>query len=54
MLIHEFVSGNKPVMVLIHGVLTPWQVWMPQIEFYKNQYNVYAVSLNAHTEGDNK
>ena len=50
MLIHEFVSGNKPVMVLIHGVLTPWQVWMPQIEFYKNRYNVYAVSLNAHTE----
>ena len=50
MLIHEFVSGNKPIMVLIHGVLTPWQVWMPQIEFYKNQYNVYAVSLNAHTE----
>ena len=43
------VSGNKPVMVLIHGVLTPWQVWMPQIEFYKNRYNVYAVSLNAHT-----
>ena len=50
MLIHEFVSGNKAVMVLIHGVLTPWQVWMPQIEFYKNRYNVYAVSLNAHTE----
>ena len=50
MLIHDFVSGNKPVMVFIHGVLTPWQVWMPQIEFYKNRYNVYAVSLNAHTE----
>lgn len=50
MLMHEFVSGIKPVMVLIHGVLTPWQVWMPQIEFYKSQYNVYAVSLNAHTE----
>lgn len=50
MLIYEFVSGNKPIMVLIHDVLTPWQVWMPQIEFYKNQYNVYVVSLNAHTE----
>lgn len=31
MIIHEFVEGNKPVMVLIHGILTPWQIWTPQI-----------------------
>ena len=31
MIVHEFVEGKKPVMVLIHGVLTPWQIWMPQI-----------------------
>ncbi len=50
MLINEFISGKKPVMVLIHGVLTPWQIWTPQIEFFKNSYNIYAVALNAHTE----
>ena len=50
MRIHEFVCGNKPVMVLIHGMLTPWQIWGPQIAFYKKAYNVYAVSLNAHNE----
>ena len=33
MLIHDFVSGNKPVMVFIHGVLTPWQVWMPHYTY---------------------
>ena len=37
-------------MVLIHGVLTPWQIWMPQIESFRNEYNIYAVALNAHTE----
>lgn len=41
---------QKPVMVLIHGVLTPWQIWKPQIEFFKNSYTVYVVSLNAHNE----
>lgn len=50
MLVHEFVDGNKPTMVLIHGVLTPWQIWMPQITAFKQKYNIYAVALNAHTE----
>lgn len=50
MLVHEFVDGNKPVMVLIHGVLTPWQIWTPQITAFKQKYNIYAIALNAHTE----
>ncbi len=50
MKIHEFATGNKPVMVLIHGVLTPWKVWMPQIEHFKSNYDVYAIALSAHTE----
>ena len=50
MIIHEFINNKKPVMVLIHGVLTPWQIWKPQIEFFKNSYTVYVVSLNAHNE----
>lgn len=37
-------------MVLIHGVLTPWQIWMPQIEAFKEKYNIYAIALSAHTE----
>lgn len=50
MFMHEFVDGNKPVMVLIHGVLTPWQIWMPQITAFKQNYNIYVIALNAHTE----
>lgn len=50
MIIHEFIDGNRPIMILIHGVLTPWQIWMPQITAFKQKYNIYAVALNAHTE----
>lgn len=50
MVVHEFVDGNKPIMVLVHGVLTPWQVWIPQINSFRERYNIYAVALNAHTE----
>lgn len=50
MLVHEFVEGNKPIMVLVHGVLTPWQVWTPQITAFKEKYNIYTIALNAHTE----
>lgn len=50
MVVHEFINGNKPVMVLVHGVLTPWQVWTPQITSFVEQYNVYAIALDAHIE----
>ena len=50
MQIHKFIEGKKPIMVLIHGILTPWQIWMPQIMAFKEKYNIYAVALNSHTE----
>lgn len=50
MFVHEFVDGNKPTMVLVHGVLTPWQVWTPQINSFRAHYNIYVIALNAHTE----
>ena len=50
MIVHEFVNGNKPCMILIHGVLTPWQIWTPQIDAFIDKYNIYVIALNAHTE----
>lgn len=50
MRIHEFGEKGNPVMVLVHGVLTPWQIWMPQVEAFREKYNVYVVALNAHTQ----
>ena len=31
---HTFGDESKPVILLIHGVLTPWQVWETQIEHF--------------------
>lgn len=52
MQVHEFIDENKPVMVLVHGALTPWQVYTPQINAFKEHYNIYAIALNAHTEDE--
>ena len=50
MKLHEFGTENQPVMVLIHGVLTPWQIWEPQIKAFQDTYHIFAVALSAHTE----
>ncbi len=50
MKLHEFGNANQPVMVLIHGVLTPWQIWKPQIKAFQDTYHIFVVALSAHTE----
>lgn len=50
MKLHEFGIAGKPVMVLIHGVLTPWQIWEPQITAFQNDYHIFVIALSAHTE----
>ena len=45
MLVHEFIDGNKPVMVLVHGFLTPWQVWTPQIDSFRTKFSPAMYSI---------
>lgn len=47
---HSFGNENRPVILLIHGVLTPWQVWEEQIDHFKDNYHVIAPALDAHEE----
>lgn len=47
---HSFGNNNNPVMLLIHGVLTPWQIWNEQIEYFSKNYYVIVVALNGHTD----
>lgn len=47
---HIFGEPSNPVIVLIHGVLTPWQIWREQIEHFREHYHVIAVALDAHEE----
>ena len=48
---HIFGSKDAPKMILIHGVLTPWQIWDEQITHFSEKYHVIVVALNAHVEG---
>ena len=52
MKIHSFGSADAPVMVLIHGMMTPWQVWTDQIERFRQKYFVIVPELDAHTEDE--
>ena len=47
---HEFGDKNNKIMILIHGVLTPWQIWQEQIDFFKEKYFVIVPALDAHVE----
>ena len=40
---HTFGSDKNPPIVLIHGTLTPWQVWEKQIEHFKKKYYVQTI-----------
>lgn len=47
---HTFGDKKNPAIVLIHGVLTPWQIWGEQIEHFKEKYHVIVPALDAHEE----
>lgn len=47
---HIFGSKNTKTMVLIHGVLSPWQAFTPLIEEYSRKYRVLVPALSAHDE----
>lgn len=50
---HVYSKSDAPKIVLIHGTLTPWQVWEEQVKHFRNKYHVTVVALDAHEE-DNK
>ena len=47
---HTFGNPSDPVIVLIHGMLTPWQIWEEAIQHYSKRYCVVVPELDAHTE----
>ena len=47
---YEFGDENNPIMVLIHGVIQPWDSMMEEIEYFRVDYHVYAVELDGHTQ----
>lgn len=47
---YEFGDKDNPIMVLIHGVIQPWDSMMEQIKYFQDDYHIYAVELNGHTQ----
>ena len=47
---HTFGNRNSKSMVLIHGMLTPWQIWEDAAEYFSGEYFVVVPELDAHTE----
>lgn len=47
---HTFGNPANPRIILIHGTLTPWQIWGEQLEHFSEKYHVTAIALDAHEE----
>lgn len=50
MIFHTYGNKENKAVVLIHGMLTPWQIWNAAIEKFRNDYFVVVPELDAHTE----
>ncbi len=47
---HTFGDKSRPAMLLIHGMLTPWQIWQEVAEHFSDEYFVIVPALDAHEE----
>ena len=47
---HEFGNCHRQKMILIHGELTPWQLWKPMIDYFSKDYYVIVPALDGHVE----
>ena len=50
--IHTFGDKNNKAVVLIHGVLTPWQMWQEAIDYFRKNFYVVVPELDAHTQNE--
>ncbi len=48
MRILEYGNINKPVIILIHGFESPYQIWRDYIEHYKERYLIIVPVLPGH------
>ena len=44
---HTSGDPQKPPMLLIHGVLTPWQIWEPVAAHFAADYRIIDVPIKS-------
>ena len=50
MIFHTYGNKENKAVVLMHGMLTPWQIWSYAIEKFSKDYYVVVPELDGHTE----
>ena len=49
---HTVGNESGKVIVLIHGMLNPWQIWQDVADAFSKEYYVVIPELDAHTQGE--
>ena len=49
MIFHTFGDQKNKVILLIHGMLTPWQIWEDVASHFSKDYYVVVPELDGHT-----
>lgn len=52
MIFHTFGDKENKAVILVHGVLCPWQIWTDAIEKFKEKYYVIVPELDGHTQNE--
>lgn len=52
MFFHTFGDKENKAVILVHGVLCPWQIWNDAIERFKEKYYVVVPELDGHTQSE--
>ena len=50
MIFHTFGNDSGKAILLIHGMLNPWQIWKEVSDAFSNEYFVIIPELVAHTQ----
>lgn len=52
MIFHTFGDKANKAVILVHGMLNPWQIWTDAIEKFKEKYYVIVPELDGHTQSE--
>lgn len=50
MIFHTFGNSDNKAVMLLHGMLTPWQIWEDAVSVLSKDHFVIVPELDAHTE----
>ncbi|MBP5780276.1 MAG: alpha/beta hydrolase, partial [Clostridia bacterium] len=52
MVFHTYGNKENKAVVLIHGMLSPYQIWNRVVQEFEDGYYVIVPELDAHTEDE--